>query len=57
MGSCYRFIFNFFGNQLSKAIAIFENDERFKAVERERDRKDMIESFLEELLNKVHSTI
>jgi hypothetical protein len=57
MESCYRFIFIFFGNQLSKAIAIFENDERFKAVERERDRKDMIESFLEELLNKVHSTI
>lgn len=41
----------------SKAIAIFENDERFKAVERERDRKDMIESFLEELLNKERAKV
>ncbi|KAK2458461.1 pre-mRNA-processing protein 40A [Trifolium repens] len=36
----------------SKAVAIFENDERFKAVERDRDRKDMFDSFLEELVNK-----
>ncbi|XP_057422541.1 pre-mRNA-processing protein 40A-like isoform X2 [Lotus japonicus] len=36
----------------SKAIAIFENDERFKAVERDRDRKDMFDSFLEELIIK-----
>ena len=37
-------------------MSIFENDERFKAVERDRDRRDMFESFLEELLNKVDST-
>ncbi|CAJ2630400.1 pre-mRNA-processing protein 40A-like isoform X2 [Trifolium pratense] len=36
----------------SKAVDIFENDERFKAVERDRDRKDMFDSFLEELKNK-----
>jgi len=40
---------------LSKAVSIFENDERFKAVERDRDRRDMFDSFLEELLNKVDS--
>jgi hypothetical protein len=47
----------FLGNQCSKAVAIFENDERFKAVERDRDRKDMFDSFLEELVNKVYYTI
>ncbi|CAL5209808.1 unnamed protein product [Lathyrus oleraceus] len=41
----------------SKAIAIFENDERFKAVERERDRKDMFDSFLEELSNKERAKV
>lgn len=46
----------FFRTSLSKAIAIFENDERFKAVERDRDRKDMFDSFLEELIIKVDST-
>ena len=46
----------FFWTSLSKAVSIFENDERFKAVERDRDRRDMFESFLEELLNKVDST-
>ncbi|KAK7353271.1 hypothetical protein VNO80_18715 [Phaseolus coccineus] len=44
-----------FLDSLSKAMSIFENDERFKAVERDRDRRDMFESFLEELLNKVDS--
>jgi hypothetical protein len=52
MESCYWFFL--LGNQCSKAVAIFENDERFKAVERDRDRKDMFDSFLEELVNKVH---
>ena len=37
----------------SKAESIFENDERFQAVERDRDRRDLFESFLEELKNKV----
>ncbi|XP_061355627.1 pre-mRNA-processing protein 40A-like [Gastrolobium bilobum] len=36
----------------SKAVSIFENDDRFKAVERDRDRRDMFDSFLEELINK-----
>jgi len=48
---CYQF----FWTSLSKAASIFENDERFKAVERDRDRRDMFESFLEELVNKVGS--
>ncbi|KAG2401372.1 Pre-mRNA-processing protein [Vigna angularis] len=41
----------------SKAVSIFENDERFKAVERDRDRRDMFESFLEELVNKERSRV
>ncbi|KAK7280237.1 hypothetical protein RJT34_25299 [Clitoria ternatea] len=36
----------------SKAVSIFENDERFKAIERDRDRRDMFESYLEELITK-----
>lgn len=36
----------------SKAESIFENDERFQAVERDRDRRDIFDSFLEELKNK-----
>jgi hypothetical protein len=39
---------------LSKAVTLFENDERFKAVERERDRKDLIETHLQELEEKVY---
>ncbi|PNT57402.2 hypothetical protein POPTR_001G289800v4 [Populus trichocarpa] len=38
--------------RLSKAVTLFENDERFKAVERERDRKDLIETYLQELEEK-----
>ncbi|XP_027363511.1 pre-mRNA-processing protein 40A-like isoform X2 [Abrus precatorius] len=41
----------------SKAVSIFENDERFKAVERDRDRRDMFESFLEELINKERARV
>ncbi|KAJ1397275.1 FF domain [Sesbania bispinosa] len=41
----------------SKAVAIFENDERFKAVERDRDRRDMFDSFLEELINKERARV
>jgi len=44
------------GQSLSKAVSIFENDERFKALERERDRRDLFDSFMEELVNKVDST-
>ncbi|XP_068312816.1 pre-mRNA-processing protein 40A-like isoform X1 [Pyrus communis] len=36
----------------SKAVSIFENDERFKAVERARDREDLYESYIVELERK-----
>ncbi|KAK4284452.1 hypothetical protein QN277_001284 [Acacia crassicarpa] len=36
----------------SKAAPLFENDVRFKAVERDRDRRDLFDSFMEELQNK-----
>ena len=39
---------------LSKVVALFENDERFKAVERERDRRDLVETYLQELEEKVY---
>ncbi|XP_043713830.1 pre-mRNA-processing protein 40A-like isoform X2 [Telopea speciosissima] len=36
----------------SKAISMFEDDERFKAVERARDREDLFENYLVELQKK-----
>ncbi|XP_075110862.1 pre-mRNA-processing protein 40A isoform X2 [Nicotiana tabacum] len=36
----------------SKAISIFEHDERFKAVERAKDREDLFEDYMEELEKK-----
>ncbi|KAH1203959.1 Pre-mRNA-processing protein 40A [Glycine max] len=36
----------------SKAISMFENDERFNAVERLRDREDLFESYMVELERK-----
>ncbi|WOK94974.1 pre-mRNA-processing protein 40A-like isoform X1 [Canna indica] len=36
----------------SKAITMFENDERFSAVERPREREDLFESYLVELQKK-----
>ncbi|XP_038715339.1 pre-mRNA-processing protein 40A isoform X2 [Tripterygium wilfordii] len=36
----------------SKAVSLFENDERFKAVERVRDREDLYENYLVELERK-----
>ncbi|KAK4559903.1 hypothetical protein RGQ29_008904 [Quercus rubra] len=36
----------------SKAVNMFENDERFKAVERTRDREDLFESYMVELERK-----
>ncbi|GKV10405.1 hypothetical protein SLEP1_g21773 [Rubroshorea leprosula] len=36
----------------SKAQSLFENDERFKAVERPRDREDLYESYIVELERK-----
>ena len=35
---------------------MFESDDRFKAVERDRDRRDLFDSFMEELANKVGSS-
>ncbi|PHT69329.1 hypothetical protein T459_28816 [Capsicum annuum] len=37
----------------SKAISIFEHDERFKAVERAKDREDLFEDYVVELEKKV----
>ncbi|XP_019165292.1 PREDICTED: pre-mRNA-processing protein 40A-like isoform X3 [Ipomoea nil] len=36
----------------SKAISIFENDERYKAVERAKDREDLFQDYIEELEKK-----
>lgn len=36
----------------SKAVTMFENDERFKAVERAREREDLFESYMVELERK-----
>ncbi|KAA8545747.1 hypothetical protein F0562_020802 [Nyssa sinensis] len=36
----------------SKAITIFEDDERFKAVERAKDREDLFEDYMKELEKK-----
>ncbi|KAF7850345.1 hypothetical protein BT93_L5602 [Corymbia citriodora subsp. variegata] len=36
----------------SKAMTMFANDERFKAVERNRDREDLFESYMVELVRK-----
>ncbi|GMJ03491.1 pre-mRNA-processing protein 40A [Hibiscus trionum] len=36
----------------SKAITMFEDDERYKAVEREKDRKDLFENYIDELRQK-----
>lgn len=36
----------------SKLQTMFEDDDRFKAVEREKDRKDMFENYIEELKQK-----
>ncbi|KAF3629504.1 hypothetical protein T459_28809 [Capsicum annuum] len=38
---------------IGKAIFIFEHDERFKAVERAKDREDLFEDYVEELDKKV----
>lgn len=41
----------------SKVVMMFENDDRFKAVERERDRRDLAEAYLQELGEKVYFAI
>jgi pre-mRNA-processing factor 40 len=40
-------------NHCSKAILMFEEDERFKAVERPREREDLFENYVVELHKKV----
>jgi hypothetical protein len=42
-----------FEQSFSKAVSVFENDERFKAVERDRDRRELFDNYLVELKNKV----
>ncbi|CAN1274631.1 Pre-mRNA-processing protein 40A [Linum perenne] len=39
----------------SKALSLFENDERFKAVEKSRDREDLFDNYVVELERKVNS--
>lgn len=34
-------------------MSLFENDERFKAVERPRDREDLFDNYIVELERKV----
>ncbi|OMO63416.1 hypothetical protein COLO4_32485 [Corchorus olitorius] len=36
----------------SKAVTMFEDDDRYKAVEREKDRKDIFENYVDELRKK-----
>ncbi|XVF01408.1 hypothetical protein REPUB_Repub04eG0086800 [Reevesia pubescens] len=36
----------------SKAVTMFEDDERYKAVERDKDRKDLFENYVDELEKK-----
>ncbi|KDP41586.1 hypothetical protein JCGZ_15993 [Jatropha curcas] len=36
----------------SKAVSLFESDERFKAVEKARDRQDLFNNYMEELARK-----
>jgi hypothetical protein len=43
----------FLVNHCSKAILMFEEDERFKAVERPREREDLFENYVVELHKKV----
>lgn len=37
----------------SKAVTMFEDDERFKAVEKEADREDLFRTYLVDLQKKV----
>ena len=46
-------MFNSYFVVISKAITMFENDERFNAVEKSRDREDLFESYMVELERKV----
>lgn len=41
----------------SKAIDMFSDDERFKAIERARDRQDMFEEYLDELEKKERTKV
>ncbi|XP_022763536.1 pre-mRNA-processing protein 40A-like isoform X2 [Durio zibethinus] len=36
----------------SKAVTMFEDDEKYKAVERDKDRKDLFENYVDELRQK-----
>lgn len=41
----------------SKATSLFENDERYKALERPRDREDLFDSYIVELERKVNISV
>lgn len=41
--------------ETSKAITLFEDDERFKAVERPADREDLYKIYLVDLHKKVYA--
>lgn len=44
-----------FSTIISKAISMFEDDERFIAVERAKDREDLFEDYILELEKRVTS--
>lgn len=46
-----------FSTIISKAVSAFEDDERFIAVERAKDREDLFEDYILELEKKVTSFI
>jgi hypothetical protein len=56
-GSCLYFICDICANGnyslTSKAMSLFENDQRFKAVDRPRDREDLFDNYIVELERKV----
>lgn len=41
----------------SKALTLFENDLRFQAVEKDREREELFEDYLVDLERKVKNTV
>lgn len=41
----------------SKAVTMFEDDKRFKAVEQEADREDLFRNYSVDLQKKVHNSV
>lgn len=46
-------LISFFVGYRRKVEAIFENDERFNAIERERDREDLFDTYIGDIRKKV----